>query len=97
MTNLDKAIQTVEAAGLAVVRPRDNDEALQNIWEQVHGLMRMMTDLAEAGATLKIRHLACYSPTCDMKLLVRMAFMGRLDAILERAVVVHEGRDDAAA
>lgn len=96
MNNLDKAIKTVEDAGLSVVRPRNNDEALQNMWGQVHGLMRMMTDLAEGGATLQIRHLSCYSPKADMKLLVRSAFMGRLDTILDRAVVIREERSDAA-
>lgn len=96
MTNLDKAIKTVEDAGLAVVRPRNNDEALANMWQQVHGLLRMMTDLAENGATLTLTHPAYFAPTCDYRNLTRSAIIGRLDTILRNAVVIREGRDDAA-
>lgn len=95
MINLDKAIKTVEDAGLAVVRPRNNDEALTNMWQQVHGLLRMMTDLAENGATLTLTHPAYFAPTCDYKKLTRSAIVGRLDTILDRAVVIREDRDAA--
>lgn len=96
MTNLDKAIKTVEKAGYAVVRPRNQNEALHNMWRQVHGLLRMMGDMAENGATLTLTHPAYFAPTCDYRALTRNAIIGRLDAILDRAVVIREERDDAA-
>src|SRR5690348_14813120 len=73
---LDEAIETVEAAGLAIVRPRNKDESLRNMWEQVHSLLRMMTDLAEDGARLTLTHPAYFAPTCDYKLLTRTAIIG---------------------
>lgn len=93
----DDLIAECEARGIPVARPRSNDEALRSMWEQVHGLLRMMTDLAENGATLILTHPAYFSPLCDYKMLTRTAIIGRLDTVLDRAVVIREARDDAAA
>lgn len=94
----DELIAACEDRGIPVARPRSNDEALRNMWEQVHGLLRMMTDLVDAGARLTIVHPAWFAPTCDYKMLTRSAIVGRLDHVLDRAVVViREERDDAAA
>ena len=92
----DDLISACEQRGIPVARPRNNNEALRNMWEQVHGLLRMMTDLAENGATLTLTHPAYFSPLCDYKMLTRSAIIGRLDTVLERAVVVKESRDAAA-
>jgi len=92
---LDEAIEVVEDAGLSVIRPRNNDELLRSIWEQVHSLLRTMTDLVEDGATLTLTHPAFMSPGCDYRLLTRSAIIGRLDLILDKAVVVKEERADA--
>lgn len=93
---LDEAIEVVERHGKTVVTPRDNDKSLTDMWQQVHGLLRMMTDLAEGGARLQLRHPSYFAPTCDYRALTRSAIVGRLDAILDTAVVVREGADDAA-
>lgn len=93
----DELIAECEERGLAVVRPRNPDETLKNIWGQVHSLLRMMTDMVDDGAKLTLTHPSYFAATCDYKLLTRMAFMGRLDHILNHAVVIREERDDAAA
>lgn len=91
----DELIEACEARGIPVARPRDDNQALRNMWEQVHGLLRMMTDLAENGATLTLTHPAYFAPTCDYKMLTRSAIVGRLDTILDRAVVIREPCDAA--
>lgn len=92
---LDEAIEVCEAHGKTVVTPRDNNKSLTDLWRQMHGLLRMMTDLAENGATLTLTHPAYFAPTCDYKMLTRSAIVGRLDCILDRAVVIREDRDAA--
>lgn len=92
----DDLIEECERRGIPVARPRDNNEALRAMWQQVHGLLRMMTDLAESGATLTLTHPAYFAPTCDYKMLTRSAIIGRLDTVLQNAVVIREARDDAA-
>jgi hypothetical protein len=92
----DDLIEECERRGIPVARPRDNDKALRNIWEQVHGLLRMMVDLVDGGARLTLTHPAYFAETCDYKMLTRSAIVGRLDHILDTAVVVKEPRDVAA-
>lgn len=91
--NLDEAIEVVEAHGKTVVTPRDNSKSLTDMWQQVHALLRMMTDLAEGGARLRLTHPAYMAATCDYRMLTRSAIVGRLDTILDKAVVLKEPRD----
>lgn len=92
--NLDEAIAVCEEHGKLVVTPRDNDKSITDLWRQVHGLLRMMTDLAENGARLTLTHPAYFAPTCDYKMLTRSAIVGRLDTILDKAVVTRESNNN---
>lgn len=94
-TEIDNAICLLEREGYGVVRARNNDEALNNMWQQVHALLRMMTDLVDGGARLTLIHPAYFAETCDYKLLTRSAIVGRLDHVLDTAVVHREPRDAA--
>lgn len=85
----DELLTECQERGL-LPRPRNKNESLRNMWEQTHGLVRMMADLAHDGAVLTINHPAYFAATADMKLLVRSAFMSNIDAILKTAVVVRE-------
>jgi hypothetical protein len=92
---IDEMINALEAEGYTIARARNQSEALHDMWQQVHGLLRMMTDLVDGGARLTIVHPAWFAETCDYKLLTRSAIVGRLDHVLDRAVVVREARDAA--
>lgn len=89
-TRIDDAIAACEAAGLAVVRPRDNDQSLRDLWRQIGSLLRMAEDLAAGGAKLRINHPSYFAPTADMIGLTRSAMLGKIDAVLAAAIVVRE-------
>lgn len=92
---LDDAIAVCEEYGKLVVTPRDNDKSLTDLWGQMHCVLRMMTDLVDGGARLTLTHPAYFAETCDYRLLTRSAIVGRLDHVLDRAIVVKERRDAA--
>jgi hypothetical protein len=94
-TELDAAIAAVESAGLAVVKPRNRDESVCNMWSQVYGLLRMMSDLVDDGARLTINHPSCFAPTADVVALARAGMLRHINQILATAVVVREERDAA--
>lgn len=91
---LDDAIAACEAAGLTVVRPRDNpDEQLRQIWSDIMKQLRMAADIAEDGARLKVTHPAFLSPSADALKLLKSSVAGYIDAILINAVVEREPAD----
>lgn len=93
--DLNDAIAACEEAGLTVVRPRDNDQALADLWRQIGSLLRMAEDLAAGGARLTINHPAYFGPSADVVQIARAGMTKKIDNILKIARVVREARDAA--
>lgn len=94
--SVEAAIAVCEAAGLAVVQPRDTpDETLQKLWHCILSDLRMASDLIESGAKLTVQHRAWLASTADPLGLLRSYVNGKVRLLLDTAVVVKEKRDAA--
>lgn len=90
----DQMIEALEKEGYRVVTARDTpDEQLRNLWQQILSLLRMAEDIAGDGAHLTIGHPPYFAATADVIELTRSAVIGKIETILQNAVVVREARD----
>ena len=96
MPNLDDAIATVEAAGMSVIRHRDDpDTQLRQMFNQVCNVLRMAQDIAADGARLYVPAWP-YNPDVDAVKLTRDGVVRMVDNVLKNAVVEREEVQHAA-
>lgn len=93
MTTLSQAIAICRSNGCVVLPPKDKDEALRNVWNNVTRSLSEARDLVRDGARLKVRHAAFLDTRADVADLLRDGIIDEINTILESAVVVCEAED----